>query len=519
MKSIETIRPWRNQGRLRKGTSVLCLLMMTSLCSCASSGRFAPSNFALSNPFKRTPKTENVVEEKVVKEEVKTESKTASKPTEKIAEFKPTPHQTASLASMTRKKSDNSDPFSAFQNEDPFDSKIKQVSNVEPVEKAQKATIEEPMAVKKIARIGMPTKQSIEADRAKHKLVSNYYVTQNNTPGTLPSHQINLATNDWPQIPDPRIPEAQLKKLNSPERIADEYLFDGGDRKMGVHFSPYSTDGLNTEDTVAIYTDSQGKRIIKPSNRVAIYSPRFAAVRSISEPITANSINKVAGAFDSIKSSGINNKLGPTMEQQNLQLRHARVRSRASAYDSDNNTRNIDQVAKSNNHTKLTNTYQGLGTVGSKSIAQKAIERTARQIQGAFTWTRDQNPAITASTVGGQVLISKFREEEYVGLEINKKPGKLKIIKLADKQTAERGDIITFTIQYANYGERPLVDVQVIDNLTGRLEFIEGSASSDRIGSLSVEDNKEGSLILQWDIKEPLKGGEHGIVTFKTRVR
>ena len=68
-------------------------------------------------------------------------------------------------------------------------------------------------------------------------------------------------------------------------------------------------------------------------------------------------------------------------------------------------------------------------------------------------------------------------------------------------------------------GDRSLFNVQVIDNLTPRLEFIEGSATSNRDGRLVVEDNQEGSLILKWEISEELEGRSNGVVTFKARVR
>ena len=91
--------------------------------------------------------------------------------------------------------------------------------------------------------------------------------------------------------------------------------------------------------------------------------------------------------------------------------------------------------------------------------------------------------------------------------------------KSADKRDAVTGDIITFTIRFRNTGERPLYNVQLIDNLTPRLEFIEGTATSDRNGRLVVEDNQEGSLILKWELSEEIEGNSGGTVTFQARVR
>ena len=535
---------WRDAGFRSKLLAMICMAMMTTFCSCTSTGRFA-----LSNPFKQrvvktktiakkeTKPKENILEELKEPISVKAVAQKDSpidsfksrdsfspfdfqeeKPDLKTAEVeKPNPF--AKLTQVTQ----NENKTEANQNPFVHKDKIQQVSGTTTDTKVAGPFAEEqPIAVKTVARVGMPTKKSIQ--QASHNGPGNFpWVDETNgelnVPKALPANSMNLSADDWPRIDVPRIPADHLEKMNSPERIADEYLFDGGDRKMGVHYSPYTIDGLNTEDTVAIFNDSQGKRTIKKTNRVAIYSPRFAAVRTISEPIIHDGINKVSGTVDAIRTTGINNRLKPGIEQENLQLQQSRVRSRVSGIEVDNTTGNFNQIAKTANHEKLTNTFEEHSQVGTKQLDHTTIAKTSVQLQAAITWTRDLNPVITAADQHGQVLISKFLEEEMVGLEVNKKPGYLKIMKLADKRSAVRGEIVTFTIHYANTGELDLTKIQIVDNLTARLEFIEDSGSSDRNGKLLVEDNGQGSLILQWDITEPLKGGETGVVTFKARVR
>ena len=106
-----------------------------------------------------------------------------------------------------------------------------------------------------------------------------------------------------------------------------------------------------------------------------------------------------------------------------------------------------------------------------------------------------------------------------VGLEDKKQIGRLRIVKLADKKQAEKGDIVTFTIRYDNLGERPLTEVTITDNLTTRLVYVDDSATSDRDGRLDTVDNGEGSLILRWTFDKPLEGKTGGVVTFQARVR
>ena len=70
----------------------------------------------------------------------------------------------------------------------------------------------------------------------------------------------------------------------------DEYLEDGGDRDVQVNLGPEGeVRGLELEDTVAIYDTIDGRTIIEPSNRVCLYSPRFAAVRKVDERVAESS--------------------------------------------------------------------------------------------------------------------------------------------------------------------------------------------------------------------------------------
>ena len=63
---------------------------------------------------------------------------------------------------------------------------------------------------------------------------------------------------------------------------ADEYLIDGGDRAGQVNVAQdWSVHGLDEEDTIVHYDTLQGKLVVQPSNRVAVYAPRFAAVRRV----------------------------------------------------------------------------------------------------------------------------------------------------------------------------------------------------------------------------------------------
>ncbi len=95
----------------------------------------------------------------------------------------------------------------------------------------------------------------------------------------------------------------------------------------------------------------------------------------------------------------------------------------------------------------------------------------------------------------------------------------LALFKCADRPAASVGDVVTFTLRYSNLGGRPLADVAVSDSLTGRLEYVPGSARSDRDAVFTTQDNEAGSSLLRWEITGKLMPGESGMVRFQAWVR
>lgn len=331
----------------------------------------------------------------------------------------------------------------------------------------------------------------------------------------LPTESLSLqhCPMPWEQAIEVPVPVCE------PEIWADEYICDGGDRGLPVHYHGRVMAGLETEDTVAEFTDHTGEPHVRPSTRVCIYAPQFASVRSSTAPEVGQQIDRALGAHDGRTMAGLKARRSVNVELQNDQPIGLDVRSRASGLDRDLSTDALNQIAKVVNHVKLTNLFEDRTFFRRGELNQTEEAYLAYGLQAAFQWTRDLNPLIVASDVAGQEVIAQFKVEEYVGLEDKRTPGDLKIIKLADKHVAQPGDIVTFTIHYDNVGQRELTDVRIIDNLTPRLQFVEDSADSDRDGRLLVEDNGEGSLILTFELEEALPGESGGTVTFQAVVR
>ena len=76
-----------------------------------------------------------------------------------------------------------------------------------------------------------------------------------------------------------------------------------------------------------------------------------------------------------------------------------------------------------------------------------------------------------------------------------------------------------FTIRFDNVGDQTIGNVTVIDNLTTRLEYVDGSETCTVPANFSASDNDGASLKLRWEIEKPLKVGEGGVIRFQCRVR
>ena len=300
----------------------------------------------------------------------------------------------------------------------------------------------------------------------------------------------------------------------------DEYLCDGGDRDYPIHYEEDRMLGLESEDAAVEYRDDLGNRHVKPSNRVCVYSPRFAAVTSVTEPLEDVGGGRPVQAIASTTGVGLANREGTFAQHQRDASERLVTRSRGSGLTGGAGVDVVDRPIAIHGHVHTTTPALDFAFLRTGLLKQTEEARLAVSIQSAVVWTRDQNPVMTAKSEQAIVLKSQFKELELVGKENRfNGQGKLRIVKTADKSIAEPGDIVKFSIRYDNIGDREVLDVVIVDNLTPRMEYVDDSATCDRDGALEVEDNGEGSVVLRWVLDEPLPGGSGGVVSFQARVR
>lgn len=327
-------------------------------------------------------------------------------------------------------------------------------------------------------------------------------------PAYPPSQPIAAPVWSQPAAPPPE-----------PMDYGDEYICDGGDEGYPVHYHGPEMKGLETEDTVVEFYDNHNQRRVEPSNKVCIYAPRFAAVSSTTAPIAGVQIAKVAGTHDGQKVGGFNARMRIDENRHVDQVDTFRMRSRASGLNLNLTDNVFDGTQSVEVHSKLVNLFEARKFISDGQYVQGEQAIIADGMAAAGTWSRDLYPVISASDVTGQAVTNVFKVEAMTAVEDPSGPGQLRVVKLADKSVAEVGDTIEFTIRIDNLGGLELREVVLVDNLTPRLEFVEGSATHTLDGELLVEDNGEGSSKLTFRLIAPLAGKTGGVLKFQCLVR
>ncbi len=302
----------------------------------------------------------------------------------------------------------------------------------------------------------------------------------------------------------------------------DEYIFDGGDRNAPAGYTAGQRSGFDSEDTVAGFTDHTGAARMTPSNRVAVYAPRFGSVRTVTGLQADTKVDRAAGARDS---QGIGNIKSGNAPQENVHdtiLSGLESRNRVDGMESATPAMQARRTDSLEQNRKVDEGHEGrhYSSYGLMERHQGSVIQ--QQIQNAIAWTRDQYPVLTAATTSASNINAVFKVQQTVGLEDERKTkGNIHIVKLADREIAQTGDTILFTIRFENTGDFDVYDVRIIDNLTPRLEYVSGTAQIDgeHPGEVVVEDNGEGSSILTFNLDAPLKGHDRGEITFEARVR
>ncbi len=300
----------------------------------------------------------------------------------------------------------------------------------------------------------------------------------------------------------------------------DEYLCDGGDRALPVAvMQDWTVRGIDAEDAVAHYDTLSGETVVTPSNRVCIYAPRFAAVRHVTAPMLEQQRLQAAGVDLplAVRSQDLNE--GPNAVTQPVQVERSLAVVPPYAFFERIKAQGLDNVIVLRGIEFDLLPYEDLNIIrrGVMDASEKA--RLAELTTAAKTWETVVGVQVLINGQAANEAVRDVATQEVTHYEMPKGKPRLRIVKIANRQYAQPGDIVEFTLRYDNIGNEPIGNVTILDSLTPRLEYVPDTAQSTRDADFFTVDNEADSLILRWELKEPLKVGEGGIVRFQTRVR
>jgi uncharacterized repeat protein (TIGR01451 family) len=314
--------------------------------------------------------------------------------------------------------------------------------------------------------------------------------------------------------------------------LEGECLHDGGDTETPVGLDRNGQlFGLDPSDTVATYADDRGSRRLTVSNRVCICVPRFLVMRAELLPTGYQAIVQV-GAEQAVQAQvRLEGRLPIKDAMQAEGIDGLRGREKPSANLLVTGPAAINRLEVLNAYHLNIGTAEALSTQGMRFLTGEQRTEIVKQMEFALVLAQPLKVSevdnSTATSVVGRVegvnVVGSMIGPQDITIccgEVPQIPGRpLHLYKWVSTKTAQVGDVVTFFLKYSNVGGQPMTDVALNDSLTGRLEYVPGTAKSSRDAVFTTSENKAGSVILHWEISGTLPAGQSGTVSFQARIR
>jgi uncharacterized repeat protein (TIGR01451 family) len=298
-----------------------------------------------------------------------------------------------------------------------------------------------------------------------------------------------------------------------------EFLCDGGDYDSNARLRLDDTiAGLDPEDTIVHYTTEAGDIEIEASNRVCLYAPRFGSVRRVTgaiaggRAVTASQVDLPRGPIS------YEHELPGLVVTDTTELAHADVSRRVDAMRERNRGVPVEGILQPE---QADDVLAALATILPLNLYEIQDEQKALLEElalAAVTWTLDEAVEVAIEDLKPPTLT---RDENVAGLTVYEFPdaGRLRICKLADRQHAQPGEIVNFSLQVVNVGDRPVVLVPITHTLTTLLVFVADSQPCSAGADFEALENDSESLQLIWRLTDSLKVGETATMRFRCKVR
>lgn len=299
----------------------------------------------------------------------------------------------------------------------------------------------------------------------------------------------------------------------------DEFLADGGDLPPYAGLAENGVAGLNAEDTVARFQTADGTTRVQPFNRVFIYSPRFGSVRQVLGLQANEQADKVAGVHTPTSMARIEEVDNVATSTQNYQARAGVQRRGVGQFESGQRDGVVSQVLGPRGFSDGFKPYENFSLIVKGIAVGDEMPALAQSVWAAKIWSSGQNVQVVINGRAASEEVSITRLHSLYRVESRYGEGKLRLVKVASSATAQPGETVDFTLRFDNVGTLAITELVIIDNLSTRLEYVEGSSQSSKAAELTVQPNEAGSVTLQWKLTEPLPPGEGGVIRFQCRVR
>lgn len=300
----------------------------------------------------------------------------------------------------------------------------------------------------------------------------------------------------------------------------DEYLVDGGDRGLPAAVRPdWQIQGLESEDTIAHFDTLDGRTLVEPSNPVFIYAPRFASVRKVVSLAQDEQTDQLGAVQQPTVPVRCDELQIAASSKQHVEAIRQNSAEPPIIYRSRSGDGAVSSVQRLGSFQDAFQPYENLKVIREGKVDKTERALLAAGIAAAIIWTDTESVQIMLDHQAATVDVGDQQDHDVY--TVNEPPPcpRLRIIKVASTQTAEPGDVIDFTLRFDNVGNQPIGNVTIVDNLTTRLQYVPDSAQSSLKADFRTQQNDVGSDVLRWEITDPLRVGQGGVVRFSCRVR
>lgn len=332
------------------------------------------------------------------------------------------------------------------------------------------------------------------------------------------AHPMGDASMGWP--PTMGLPPVMGMPTGPPPSAANEYVCDGGDQGAQAYVRrDWTVRGLQLEDTIAHYDTVDGRTEVEASNRVCIYAPRFAAVRQVSGVVQHEQSEQLVGVESPVSPAAQGSSELVTTVIQPVEPRGQRAVKFGQSFRERQRTVGAENLQALAVTEKTRMPYEDFQIIERGQFDNSEKARLANRLQAAVTWSADQAVQVVIDNVTAAEATGTSQPQGIYTYEMPEGKPRLRIVKVASRNEAHSGDVIHFTIRFDNIGDQVIGNVTIIDNLSRRLEYVESSQECSIDADFLPGPNSGESLTLRWEIRDPLKVGEGGVIRFQCRVR